>query len=92
MDGRLKALSRRFKQELRVYQLLLQDPRTPKPAKWLLGLAVSYALLPVDLIPDFIPVLGQLDDLIIIPALVIPAIKLIPPSVVQDCRKRAANV
>jgi len=91
MLDRLKAISQRFKQELRVYRLVLQDPRTPKLAKWLLGLAVGYALLPFDLIPDFIPVLGHLDDVIVIPALVFLAVKLIPPSVVADCRYRATN-
>jgi len=91
MLGRLRSISHRFKQELRVYRLVLRDPRTPKLAKWLLGLAVGYALLPFDLIPDFIPVLGHLDDLIVIPALVFLAVKLIPPSVVADCRHRAAN-
>jgi len=91
MLDRLKAISHRFKQELRVYRLVLQDPRTPKLAKWLLGLAVGYALLPFDLIPDFIPVLGHLDDVIVIPALVFLAVKLIPPSVVADCRYRATN-
>ena len=91
MLGRLRSISRRFKQELRVYRLVLQDPRTPKLAKWLLGLAVGYALLPFDLIPDFIPVLGYLDDMIVIPALVFLAVKLIPPSVVADCRTKAAS-
>ena len=91
MLDQLKTISQRFKHELRVYQLILQDKRTPKLAKWLLGLAVGYALLPFDLIPDFIPVLGHLDDMIVIPLLIILAVKLIPPSVVEDCRHRAAN-
>jgi len=87
---RLKWIGRRFKQELRVYQLVLKDPRTPKLAKWLLGLAVGYALLPFDLIPDFIPVIGHLDDVILIPLLVILAVKLIPTKVIDDCRKQAS--
>ena len=86
---RWKTVVQRFKEELRVYRLVLQDPRTPKLAKWLLGIAVAYALSPIDLIPDFIPVLGQLDDLVILPLLVITAVKLIPPSVIEDCRARA---
>ena len=65
----LKSAMRRFRLEIKVWQLLLVDSRTPKLSKWLLGLAIAYALSPVDLIPDFIPVLGQLDDLIIVPAL-----------------------
>jgi len=58
----LKAIGRTLKHELKVYQLVLKDPRTPKLAKWLLGLAVGYTLLPFDLIPDFIPIIGHLDD------------------------------
>jgi len=86
---RWKALGRRFKEELRVYRVVLQDNRTPKLAKWLLGIAVAYAASPVDLIPDFIPVIGYLDDLVILPLLVITAVKLIPPSVIEDCRAKA---
>lgn len=86
---RWKVVAQRFKEELRVYRLVLQDDRTPKLAKWLLGIAVAYALSPVDLIPDFIPVIGHLDDIVILPLLVITAVKLIPPSVIEDCRARA---
>ena len=84
-----KIIGQRFKEELRVYRLVLQDHRTPKLAKWLLGIAVAYALSPIDLIPDFIPVLGHLDDLVILPLLVIAAVKFIPPSVINDCRAKA---
>ena len=86
MLEQFKALAKRFKHELRVYQLVLKDRRTPSLAKWLLGIAVAYAVSPVDLIPDVIPVLGHLDDLVILPLLVITAVKLIPPSVIEDCR------
>ena len=86
---RLKAAGRNLKHEIRVYQLVLQDDRTPRLAKLLLGLAVGYALLPFDLIPDFIPVLGHLDDIVIVPALVIAALRLIPREVIEECRTRA---
>lgn len=91
MLDRLKTVGKTLKHELKVYQLVLRDSRTPKPAKWLLGLAVGYTLLPFDLIPDFLPVIGHLDDVIIVSALGIIALKLVPAEVVADCRRRAAG-
>ena len=91
MFEKVKAIGRSFKRELKVYQLVLKDPRTPKLAKWLLGLAVGYALLPFDLIPDFIPVLGHLDDVLIIPVLVVVALRLVPKVVIEDCRAKAGS-
>lgn len=91
MLERLKAFARRIEQEVSVYRLVLRDPRTPWYAKAVLGLAVGYLVLPIDLIPDPIPVLGQLDDLLIVPGLVWLALKLIPAEVVADCRAKAAT-
>ena len=86
MFEKLKSVARDLKQELKVYQLVLKDPRTPKMAKILLGLAVGYVLMPFDLIPDFIPLIGHLDDAVIVPLLVIAALKLIPKEIIDDCR------
>lgn len=88
----LKSADRRVTRELKVYRLVPKDGRTPKLAKVLLGLALGYAALPFDLIPDFIPVIGHLDDVIIVPALVLLALKLIPRGVVEDCRSRASGI
>lgn len=66
---------------------MLRHARTPRVAKWLLWLAIGYLLLPFDLIPDFIPVLGQLDDVLIVPGLVYLALMMIPKDVIDECRQ-----
>ena len=88
---RLKALVTTVKRELKVYQLMLKDRRTPWLAKALLVVAVGYALSPIDIIPDFIPVLGYLDDVILVPGLIAIALKMIPHEVVEDCRARVTG-
>jgi uncharacterized membrane protein YkvA (DUF1232 family) len=90
--GLLRETAARLKTELAVYRLVLKHPHTPLLAKVLLGLAIGYALLPFDLIPDFIPVLGHLDDLVIVPGLVIMAMWLIPQTVISECRKKVAKI
>jgi uncharacterized membrane protein YkvA (DUF1232 family) len=86
MFNRLKSVAGSFRREIKVYQLVRRHPRTPKLAKFLIGAAVAYSLSPVDLIPDFIPVLGHLDDVVIVPLLLIAALKLIPKDVLAECR------
>jgi uncharacterized membrane protein YkvA (DUF1232 family) len=86
MGKRLTSIARLFKQELRVYRLILKDKRTPWLAKVLLGAAIAYTLMPIDIIPDFIPILGHVDDLVIVPVLVLVGLKLIPKEVVDDAR------
>jgi len=77
-----------FKKEIKVYKLVLEDKRTPRIGKFFLGLAIGYLFLPFDLIPDFIPVIGLLDDAIIIPLLIYIALKLIPREIILDNRKK----
>jgi uncharacterized membrane protein YkvA (DUF1232 family) len=89
--GVLRDTAAKLKKEFAVYRLVLKHPETPLLAKILLGLAVGYILLPFDLIPDFIPVIGHLDDLVIVPALVYAALKLIPPHIVESCRQELEN-
>ncbi|NIO10035.1 MAG: DUF1232 domain-containing protein [Deltaproteobacteria bacterium] len=91
MLTRLKAIGTNLRREFQVYRLVLGDPRTPRLAKWFLALAVGYVALPFDLIPDFIPIIGHLDDLIIVPFLIILALKMIPSEVVEDCRAKASS-
>ena len=81
-----RKVAKQFKTAIKIYRLVLKDKRTPLLGKLLLGFAIGYFFLPFDIIPDFIPVLGQLDDLIIVPLLVILALKLIPSDLVQEHR------
>jgi uncharacterized membrane protein YkvA (DUF1232 family) len=85
----LNQRARDLKTETYALYLAARDPRTPWYAKLLVAGIVAYALSPIDLIPDFVPVLGYLDDLILIPLGVTLAIKLIPGSVLTECRIQA---
>jgi uncharacterized membrane protein YkvA (DUF1232 family) len=82
-----KEIARSFKRELIVYQSVLRDERTPGRAKFLLALAIGYLCMPFDLIPDFIPVIGHLDDAIIVPALVIMALRSVPGDLISEHRR-----
>lgn len=85
---RVKAL----KSETYAIFLAAKDPRVPWYAKALIFVVVAHTLSPIDLIPDFIPVLGYLDDLIIAPLGIAIAIKLIPPQVLAECREEAGQI
>lgn len=85
----LKARARQLKSDIPIVFLALKDRETPLLAKCFAGAAIVYALSPIDLIPDFIPVLGYLDDLILLPGLIAIAIKLIPDEVMTRCRNES---
>ena len=72
------------------YMRALKHPRTPGFAKFLLGLAAVYFLSPLDILPDFLPEVGRLDDLLIVPGLVHLAFRLIPNDVIEDCRRKTS--
>ena len=85
----LKRWSRSLRRELRVLRLAASDPRVPRRAKWLAAAAVAYAVSPIDLIPDFIPVVGHLDDVVIVPALAWLALRQIDPQLLAELRENA---
>jgi uncharacterized membrane protein YkvA (DUF1232 family) len=89
MFEKLRSIAQGVRREIRVWQLVLKDPRTPKLSKILLWIALGYLLLPFDILPDFLPVVGHLDDVLIVSVLVIIALKMIPKEIVDDCRWRA---
>ena len=91
MLEKLKAYAKSLKGEIHAIYLAARDPRTPWYAKAMIACVVAYALSPIDLIPDFIPVLGYLDDLLLLPMGIYLALKLIPAEVFIDARCRAAK-
>lgn len=88
----LQERAKRLKKDIPVVFLAVKHKSTPWYAKAVLGIALVYALSPIDLIPDFIPVLGYLDDLILLPALITLAIKMIPKSVIEECRMESEGL
>ena len=87
--GRLRDWARRLKAETLALYLAARDPRTPWYARALAVLVVGYALSPIDLIPDFVPVLGLLDDVILIPIGIALVLRMVPPQVIAEARARA---
>lgn len=88
----LKENARKLKNDIPAVFLAMKDKETPALAKILATITVIYALSPIDLIPDFIPVLGYLDDVILLPALIALTIKLIPRSVYEKCLEEAEDM
>lgn len=84
--------ARELKKNIIVLFIVLKKKETPWYAKVVISLTVGYALSPIDLIPDFIPVLGYLDDIIILPVLILLSIKLIPSEIMEQSRIEAADL
>jgi uncharacterized membrane protein YkvA (DUF1232 family) len=91
MIERIKSRACILKNEAVTIYLATKDPRTPWYAKAVAICTVAYALSPIDLIPDFIPILGYLDDVILIPAGIALAIRLIPAEVLEDARRKVSG-
>jgi uncharacterized membrane protein YkvA (DUF1232 family) len=92
MYARLRDWAQRLKRDVIALYLAARDPRVPWYAKAVAGCVAAYALSPIDLIPDFIPVLGYLDDVILVPAGIWLAIWLIPPQLMTEHRAAAVSI
>lgn len=88
---KLKQQAKQLKTELYALYLACHDPRVPWYARAFAICIIGYAFSPIDLIPDFIPILGYLDDLIIVPLSIVLVIKIIPPAVMLECRVKAQS-
>lgn len=88
----IKERAKQLKTDIPALFIALKKKETPLAAKIFATLAVAYALSPIDFIPDFIPVIGYLDDIILLPALVALTIKYIPDEVFSECRKEAEGL
>ncbi|MEG6566335.1 YkvA family protein [Thermoanaerobacterium saccharolyticum] len=90
--NRLKASAKSLKKEVKTLYLAYKRPDVPWHAKLFSILVIGYALSPIDLIPDFVPIFGYIDDLVLIPLGVSLAIKMIPRKIVEECRVQAEDV
>ncbi len=88
----IKEKAKKLMSDIPAVFLAVKDKDTPVIAKIFAGITIAYALSPVDLIPDFIPVLGYLDDIIILPLLIALTVKLIPNDVWQRCKEKSKNM
>lgn len=89
---KIKNWAKQLKQQVLVLYLAYKDPRVPIFAKVFISIVVAYAFSPIDLIPDFIPILGYLDDIILIPLGIYFALKLLPKHVLEDCTNQAQTL
>ena len=89
MKAKVKNRARDLKKETYTLYLVYKDSRVAWWKRLFLGIVIGYAFCPIDLIPDFIPILGYLDDLILVPIGISIALKLVPKEVIEECRKKA---
>ena len=87
----MRRIARDLKRRIAYYRAIAAHSGTPRLSRWLLAAALAYALSPIDLIPDCIPVVGHLDDLLIVSGLILLALLLVPRSVREACRKATAG-
>jgi uncharacterized membrane protein YkvA (DUF1232 family) len=87
-----KQRARQLKKETYAIYIACKDPRVPWYARVFAGFVVAYAFSPIDLIPDVIPILGYLDDLVLVPLGIILVLKMIPPAVLAECREKAETL
>jgi uncharacterized membrane protein YkvA (DUF1232 family) len=92
MFEKVKGWARSFKKQIYILYLSYKDERVPWYTKLFTACVVAYAFSPIDLIPDFIPILGYLDDVIIVPLGVMLALKMLPERVINDCTEKAAEL
>ena len=88
----IKERAAKLKTDIPAVFIAMKKKETPVIAKITAGITLAYALSPIDLIPDFIPVLGYLDDIILLPALVALTVKLIPAEILAECRNESENM
>jgi uncharacterized membrane protein YkvA (DUF1232 family) len=90
--GRLRDWARAIKRDIVAIWLAGRDPRVPWPVKLLALLVAGYALSPIDLIPDFIPILGYLDDVLLLPLGILLVVRLLPPDLLAEHRAAAVGI
>ena len=89
--ARLKTWAKAIRRDVLALWIAARDPRTPLAAKLLCGAIAAYALSPIDLIPDVIPILGLLDEVLLLPPLILLAVRLVPPPLMAAFREEAAR-
>ena len=92
ITSKIRKRAKQLKTDIPAVFLALRKKETPIMAKIIAAITIAYALSPIDLIPDFIPVIGFLDDVLILPGLIAMVVKMIPPEVFAECRKESEDM